>query len=123
VDLRDALADAGLVAVGAILGALVRFGVSTWLPTKSFPWATLTVNLAGAFAIGLVMLPAPAEHPTRLFVVVGFLGALTTLSTYSYETVDLWRSGRTSLALANVLANGVGGPFLALAGWKLKLLL
>lgn len=116
VDLRDLL----LVATGGAAGALLRFGASTWLPTRGFPWATLLVNLTGAFAIGLLMLPAPAEHSTRLLLVVGFLGAFTTLSTYSFETVDLWRNGKVGLALANVAANGVGGPLLALAGWKLK---
>lgn len=115
--------DLALVAGGAIVGALLRFAVSTWLPTKSFPWATLTVNLGGAFLIGLVMLPAPAEHATRLWFVVGFLGALTTLSTYSFEVVDLWRTGRASLAILNMVANGLGGPLTALAAWRLRIAL
>jgi CrcB protein len=110
----------GLVSAGAIAGALLRFGVSTWIPTKTFPWATLLVNLGGAFAIGLLMLPEPAEHATRLLLVVGFLGAFTTLSTYSFETVDLWRSGHIRLAWANMAANGVGGPVMAVLGWKIK---
>ncbi|HUR62131.1 MAG TPA: fluoride efflux transporter CrcB [Candidatus Thermoplasmatota archaeon] len=116
MELRDIL----FVAAGGIAGALLRFGVSTWVPTRTFPWATLAVNLAGAFLIGLLMLPSPAEHTTRLLVVVGFLGAFTTLSTYSFETVDLWRTGKQELAMANMVANGLGGPLLALAGWKLK---
>lgn len=111
-----------LVSVGAVAGALLRFGASTWIPTKSVPWATLLVNFTGAFLIGLAMLPEPAEHTTRLWFVVGFLGALTTLSTYSFETVDLWRAGRPSLAVANVIANGVGGPLLALLGWRLRVM-
>jgi fluoride exporter len=111
-----------LVSAGAVAGALMRFGASTWLPTKSFPWATMLVNLVGAFIIGLVMLPGPAEHATRLWLVVGFLGALTTLSTYSFETVDLWRTGRHAPALGNVFANALGGPLLALLGWRLRVL-
>lgn len=114
------LTDVGLVAAGAVAGALLRFGASTWLPTRAFPWATLAVNLGGAFAIGLVMLPEPAGHPARLWFVVGFLGALTTLSTYSFETVDLWRTGRPGLAVVNVVLNGVGGPLVALAAWRLR---
>lgn len=113
-------ADVGLVAAGAMAGAIVRFAASSWLPTRAFPWATLLVNLAGSFVIGLAMLPAPAEHATRLWFVVGFLGALTTLSAYSFETVDLWRSGRVGLALGNAALNGVGGPLLAVAGWRLR---
>lgn len=112
--------DTLLVAGGAVAGSLLRFGVSTWLPTKSFPWATLAVNLTGSFAIGLLMLPDSAEHQTRLWAVVGFLGAFTTLSTYSVETVDAWRSGHFGIAAMNVVANGLGGPLCALAGWKAK---
>lgn len=120
--MRLPLLDVALVAAGAAAGALVRFAASTWLPTRAFPWATLVVNLAGSFLIGLAMLPSPAAHATRLWFVVGFLGALTTLSTYSYETVDLWRSGRTGLAVANAALNGLGGPLLAIAGWRVRAL-
>ena len=121
MELRGLALDAALVAVGAVAGALLRFGVSTWIPTRTFPWATLLVNLTGAFAIGLLMLPPPgAEPPVRLLVVVGFLGAFTTLSTYSFETIDLWRTGKTGLAVANMVANGAGGPLVAFVGWKLK---
>lgn len=112
--------DLAFVALGAIAGALVRFGASTAWPTVRFPFATLAVNLVGALIIGFAMLPEPAGHTTRLWLVVGFLGALTTLSTYSYETIDLLRSGRTSLAIVNVLLNGLGGPLLAVAGWRLR---
>lgn len=111
-----------LVSVGSVAGALLRFGASTWIPTRDFPWATLLVNLGGAFLIGLVMLPQPAEHATRLWFVVGFLGALTTLSTYSFETIDLWRTGRAGMAFANVVANGIGGPLMVVIAWRLKIL-
>lgn len=110
-----------LVSAGAVAGALVRFGTSTWIPTKDFPWATLMVNLAGALVVGLVMLPEPTGHATRLWLVVGFLGALTTLSTYSFETVDLWRTGRSGMAVANMALNGLGGPLMAVLGWRLRL--
>jgi len=119
---RSILVDALLVAAGAVPGALLRFAASTWIPTKGFPWATLLVNLAGAFAIGLLMMPEPAEHGVRLLVVVGFLGAFTTLSTYSFETVDLWRAGHLGMAAVNMVANGLGGPLLAVAGWKARAL-
>ncbi|MES2154510.1 MAG: fluoride efflux transporter CrcB [bacterium] len=112
-----------LVAAGAIVGALLRFGVSALVPSKTFPfatfpWATLAVNLAGAFAIGLLVLPSGVDHDVKMLVVVGFLGAFTTLSTYSVETVDLWRTSHRDLAVANMLANGLGGPLMAVAGWK-----
>ncbi len=108
-----------LVAVGGALGAVARYGVSSALPTKGFPWATLAVNLVGSLAIGYLLLGSGMEHNARLFAAVGFLGGFTTLSTYSAEMVDLWRSGHVPMAVASALANGVGGPLCALLGWKL----
>jgi len=118
--------DAGLVSLGAVAGALLRFGVSSLVPSPTFPyttfpWATLFVNLAGALVIGMLVLPSGAEHTVRLLVVVGFLGSFTTLSTYSAETVELFRSGSTGLGVLNMIANGAGGPLMALAGWRLAL--
>ncbi|MEA3189515.1 MAG: fluoride exporter [Thermoplasmata archaeon] len=108
-----------LVAAGGAAGAVARFGVSTLLATKGFPWATLAVNLAGCLAIGVLMQPGQPGHATRLWAVVGFLGAFTTLSTYGFETFDLWRAGHRGLAVGNMLANGLGGPLLAAVGWRL----
>ncbi len=109
---------AALVALGGALGAFARFAVSTAMPRLVFPWHTLAVNLAGSFLIGLVFLDHGAESTTRLWFVVGFLGAFTTLSTYSAETVSLWREGRMGLALANAGSNVLGGPLLAWLGWR-----
>ena len=111
--------DIALVAAGGALGAVARFGVSTFA-WRAFPWPTLVVNLAGSFLLGYFMLEAGMEHAPRLWLAVGFLGAFTTLSTYSFETVDLWRTGHIGMAVANVAANGVGGPLVALLGWRLS---
>ena len=111
--------DIALVAVGGALGALARFGVSSALPRIDFPWHTLVVNLAGSLVLGYLFLDHGMEHPARLAIAVGFLGAFTTMSTYSVETVDLWRSGQVGLAVSNALANGVGGPMMAVVGWRL----
>lgn len=114
--LRDLL----LVALGGALGAAARFGVSSALPRIDFPWHTLLVNLAGSFLLGYLFLDHGMEHGPRLLVAVGFLGAFTTLSTYSVETIDLVRTGRSGLAAANVALNGLGGPLLAWLGWRLS---
>lgn len=108
-----------LVAAGGALGALLRFGVSSALPRMDFPWHTLLVNLVGAFILGAVFLDHGMEHSARLFVAVGFLGAFTTASTFSVETVALWSEQKIALAVLNAVANGVGGPLAALAGWKI----
>lgn len=108
-----------LVAAGGALGALLRFGVSTVMPRIDFPWHTLLVNIVGAFILGAVFLDHGMEHNVRLFVAVGFLGAFTTMSTFSVETIELWRESHVGLAVVNMAANGVGGPLAALAGWRL----
>lgn len=114
--------DIALVAAGGALGALARFAVSTAVPRLEFPWHTLLVNLAGSLVLGFLFLDHGMEHPWRLAVAVGFLGAFTTLSTYSVETIELWRTEQIGLALANIAANGLGGPVMAVAGWRLALL-
>lgn len=114
--------DIALVAAGGALGALARFAVSTAVPRLEFPWHTLLVNLAGSLVLGFLFLDHGMEHPWRLALAVGFLGAFTTLSTYSVETIELWRTEQVGLALANIAANGLGGPVMAVAGWRLALL-
>jgi CrcB protein len=108
-----------LVAAGGALGTLARFAVSSALPRVVWPWHTLAVNLAGSFALGALFLDHGMEHGPRLFFAVGFLGAFTTLSTYSIETLDLWRAGHRALAWLNVAANALGGPAAAWLGWRL----
>lgn len=111
--------DALLVAAGGALGAVLRFSISTGMPRVAFPWATLAVNLIGSFLLGLLLLPSGMDHGPRLLIGVGFLGAFTTLSSFSVETVELVRDSRLALAATSVLANGIGGPLMALLGWKL----
>ncbi len=113
------LRDLALVALGGALGAVARFAISTWLPRMAFPGATLAVNLVGSFLLGFSFLDHGMEHGPRLLLAVGFLGAFTTLSTFSVETIELWREQRIGMAVANIVANGVGGPLMALAGWRL----
>lgn len=111
---------AGLVALGGALGAVARFAVSSIAIRGVFPWHTLAVNLVGSFVFGFAFVHTAVDSPSRLGFAVGFLGAFTTLSTYSLETVTLWRNDRAGLAVLNAVANGVGGPLLALAGWRLR---
>lgn len=111
--IRDLL----LVAIGGALGAMSRFAVgllaARWLG-KEFPWGTLLVNVAGCFAIGIVLRVVlqleSASDETRVAiwqrgVAVGFLGGLTTFSTFSADTVTALSSGRSGLAILNIAAN------------------
>lgn len=110
--------DFALVAFGGAIGCIARFAVSSFMPRLEFPWHTLIVNLAGSFVLGFLFLDHGLEHNTRLLVAVGFLGGFTTLSTFSVETIDLAKTGHQTLALINLLANGLGGPMVAWLGWR-----
>lgn len=108
---------------GGALGAGLRFEVgrlaSTLLPT-GFPWATLTVNLAGSFAMGvlggLIARLAAGGGAAGLFLGVGVLGGFTTFSAFSMDAVLLLERGETGLAAAYALASLVGSVALLLAG-------
>jgi CrcB protein len=102
------------VAVGGALGAVARFSLGSWvhgLWAGSWPLGTLLVNVTGSAAIGavFVLLERGQLHPEwRSVLMVGFLGAFTTFSTFSLETVELWESGAPGTALAYALASTGG---------------
>jgi fluoride exporter len=110
------------IALGGSLGALARYGLSKWVHlnvSTIFPWGTLAVNLTGSFMIGFFFeLFETSVFPAdlRSFVTVGFLGAYTTFSTYSLESVNLLREGQIKLFVANLLLSTVLGLLLVAAG-------
>ena len=102
------------VALGGALGAMARYAVSLWIfPANShkFPVATLSVNVLGSFLMGLlfVFIVERAALPVemRSLLMVGFLGAFTTYSTFSLDALNLWQNGHLFLALVYVLATVV----------------
>ena len=113
-----------LVMAGGSIGALSRYGVSllaAQLFGTKFPWGTLIVNLSGCFLIGLSFALAERGlsimNPSmRLFFVTGYLGALTTFSTFGLETVNAMRAGTHLAAMANILSNNVIGGALVFLG-------
>ncbi len=91
---------------------MARFVVARLMgATPGFPWATLTVNVAGSFAIGLAagLAATTMSDTVRLGLVVGFLGGFTTFSAFSAETVFLMRSGSAALGAVNVVGSVVAG--------------
>lgn len=111
-----------LLAGGGI-GASLRYALSIWVDQRlvaSFPWGTLLVNFVGSFLIGLLVsgldqrgLTSPA---LRLFLITGVLGAFTTFSTFSLETVRLIDAGRLSMAAANMAGSVLVCLLAAIAG-------
>ena len=115
-----------LVMVGGSLGAASRYGVgllTARLWGTGFPWGTMVVNLAGCFIIGLLFALADRSRlltpDVRLLLITGYLGALTTFSSFSLETVNAGRSGLMLHALANILINNAGGLALTYLGMRL----
>jgi CrcB protein len=110
-----------LIAVAGAAGALSRYGIGSAIGGRSFPWATLGINLTGSFALGLVLrLALLRDWPTEvtLPVAVGFLGAFTTFSTFSVETFDLLRTDRAPAAAAYVGLSVLGGLAAAALGYS-----
>ncbi|MFB6440347.1 fluoride efflux transporter CrcB [Streptomyces sp. NPDC056411] len=111
-----------LVLAGAVVGAPLRFLTDRYVQSRRdsvFPWGTLTVNVVGSFILGLlsgaVAVGAASAH-LQLLVGTGLCGALTTYSTFSYETLRLATDGARGLAAANVVASVLAGLAAAFAG-------
>jgi fluoride exporter len=101
------------VGVGAAFGAWARWGLSVLLNPllPSLPLGTLAANLIGGLLIGIVMglaEPLSLSVTTRLLIVTGFLGGLTTFSTFSAESVGALMRGETAWAVLHLLAHLVG---------------
>ena len=117
------------IGIGAALGALLRWGLSVWLNglLPALPPGTLAANLVGGYLIGvaLVFFTQQVHLPPewRLFVITGFLGGLTTFSTFSAEVMRLLQDGRLAWAGA-AMAVHVAGSLLAtwagmLTAWRI----
>jgi len=103
---------AATIAIFCAGGGLTRFYLSGWIYSllgQAFPYGTLAVNVIGAYCIGLIMelgIRSTAIPDTlRLGLTVGFMGGLTTFSTFSYETFTLLEDGQLLLAVTNIMAS------------------
>ena len=101
-----------LIVIGSVLGGCARYFVSGAVARRfgeTFPWGTMTINVSGAFVIGIF--GALATHPGSLFAspgpwlfaVTGFLGCYTTVSSFSLQTLTLARNGERLPALGNIV--------------------
>lgn len=99
-----------LVFLGGGIGSVLRFGISEWVKANfktSFPIATLCSNVISciilALAVGYFSSKITEQPALRTLIVVGVCGGFSTFSTFSYETVELLKSGNTIIAVANIL--------------------
>jgi len=106
-----------LVVVGAAVGAPSRYLVDRAVGARSrgvFPWGTFVVNVVGSFVLGVVA--GRVSPQWQALVGTGFCGALTTYSTFSYETLRLGEEGSLRYAVLNVAGSVLAGVTAAAAG-------
>lgn len=112
------------VASGGALGAMLRYGASiliNHLYKGPAPLATWSVNMLGCLLIGFLVpffKVSPAAVPVQVFILVGFLGSLTTFSTFSIESVVLWQNGHTGLLLMNAVGSVLAGVLFVWLGMQ-----
>lgn len=112
-----------IISLGAILGANARYWLGGWAAERfgtTFPFGTLIINVTGSLMLGffitLVTDRFLVDPRWRLLVTIGFLGAYTTFSTYTYESVNLILKGQVGLGLINLLGSSILGAAAVLAG-------
>ena len=116
-----------MVGAGGLIGASLRYLVSTWVQGATgdgaFPYGALAVNAAGCLVIGLVAGYAEARHPlsseAQAFLVVGVLGGFTTFSAFGIDTIRLIRDGAYLAASANVVLQVAVGLAAVIIGLRL----
>ena len=111
------------ICIGASLGALARWGLGLWLsPGGLLPWGTLAANLIGGYLIGVAIAAfqaMPHMDPVwRLLLITGFLGGLTTFSSFSAEVVEFLMTGRYGLALLTAGLHVLGSLGTTVLGLK-----
>lgn len=99
-----------IIGIGGFIGAITRYALARWIGQqwgRSFPLGTFVINVSGSFLIGLLMTLLAEKFMVnpqwRLLLVVGFLGAYTTFSTFEFETGGLLKDGEIILATLNVV--------------------
>ncbi len=114
------------ICIGACLGALLRWALGLWLnPGTAIPYGTLAANLIGGYLVGVCVATfqaLPELDPVwRLALVTGFLGALTTFSTFSAEVVGMLGQQRYTLAFGTAALHLFGSLLLTVAGIRTAL--
>ena len=111
-----------LVGLGGAIGSMVRYAAYLFVGTKTFPFATLTVNIIGSFIIGLVLAFSLKDESFlnnwKLFLATGICGGFTTFSAFSAENVVLLQNEKYALALVYILLSIITGIAAAWFGFS-----
>lgn len=111
------------IAIGGALGAIGRYSIQQWIPSKNYPWSTFIVNLVGCFLIGCLAAKAIQSvwwnREGKWLGMVGFCGGFTTFSAFALENMQLLKQGNFSLALIYVLTSCVLCIIFAFLGYYL----
>jgi len=112
-----------LISAGAVLGANMRYWLTSLFTVRfgaSFPYGTLVINITGSFLLGFVLVlisnRIAVDPGYRLLIGTGFLGAYTTFSAFSYDTIALLQRGDLMQATLNAVASLLGSLFAAYLG-------
>lgn len=115
-----------LIALAGSIGTLARYGLSGFVQSlcgKVFPWGTVAVNLLGCLLFGLIWSALeerwPTSGETRMIILVGFMGAFTTFSTFVFEAEELLRDAEWLPALGYFAIHNIGGLVALLVGLTL----
>jgi CrcB protein len=115
-----------LIALGGGLGAVARYSLTSAIQSRAWSSAyagTLTVNVLGCFAIGVLARlfsdAWPVREEVRLAIIIGLLGGFTTFSSYAFEAFSLFESGERTAAVLNVILSNVLGILAAWGGYAL----
>ena len=116
------------ICLGACVGALARWQLGLWLnhPHALLPWGTLAANLIGGYLVGLILAwahNADLAPVWRLMLVTGFLGALTTFSSFSAEVVEMMLADRWGQALTTIALHLLGSLTMTFVGIRTASLL
>ena len=109
------------VGVAGAVGAIMRYAIGLNVDQAKFPWATLGVNLCGAFFLGCFLTLALGRVSVAVMtpIAVGLIGGFTTFSTFAWEGFTIGRSGRTWVAVAYVVVSVLGGLIAAWGGYTI----
>ena len=112
-----------LVMLGGFIGTILRFFTGEWLHSnQGFPIGTFTVNLLGCFLLGAFFSYIKEEYPRiYIFLGTGLVGAFTTFSTFSVETINLIKQDQYLLAVTYSLISVVGGLGLTFLGSRFSI--